>query len=141
MQGEWEKAAELIVPDFYKKERSFFPRALTMGKGCRKDDSDPLSIQLYGNDVDVSSWVGKHPGGGKLLKIFADRDATQQFEAIHKGNSAAAMLKTLPQKPAKKLPNARAGYWNLGTIMFISLNQGNAVVIEHTALACETVPG
>lgn len=57
-------------------------------------------IQLFGNDVDVSSWQDKHPGGRKLLKIFNNRDATQQFTAIHRGDSALKILKMLPQTPS-----------------------------------------
>jgi fatty acid desaturase len=57
-------------------------------------------IQLFGNDVDVSSWQDKHPGGRKLLKIFHNRDATQQFIAIHRGDTALNILKSLPKKPS-----------------------------------------
>lgn len=60
-------------------------------------------IQLFGNDVDVTQWMDKHPGGSKLLKIFKDRDATQQFTAIHKGGQAKAILSSLPQKPSKSI--------------------------------------
>jgi fatty acid desaturase len=68
----------------------------------------PTIVQLNGMDVDVSQWMDKHPGGRKLLKIFANRDATQQFNAIHKGDAAAKMLKSLPQTPSKKKPNYAA---------------------------------
>jgi fatty acid desaturase len=59
-------------------------------------DSNPrLIIRLFGEDVDVEDWQHKHPGGSKLLKIFANRDATQQFTAIHKGRSAQTMLNSM----------------------------------------------
>lgn len=69
---------------------------------------DSSIIKLFGNDVDVTQWQDKHPGGKKLLKIFHNRDATQQFLAIHKGDQAHKMLKSLPQKPSSTLQNLSA---------------------------------
>ena len=66
--------------------------------------SSRLIIKLFGNDVDVSQWIDRHPGGRKLLKIFEGRDGTQQFVAIHKGDSAMKMLRSLPQSPSKTKP-------------------------------------
>jgi fatty acid desaturase len=67
--------------------------------------TDIIIIQLFGNDVDVSQWLHKHPGGKKLLKIFQNRDATQQFVAIHKGPAAMKTLQSLPKKPSAFPPN------------------------------------
>jgi fatty acid desaturase len=61
-------------------------------------------VKLFGHDVDTSEWENRHPGGKKLLRIFENRDATQQFLAIHKGDVARQMLKSLPQK-ASSPPN------------------------------------
>ncbi len=49
------------------------------------NNEDVLVIKLFGEHIDVSSWLGRHPGGRKLLNMFRDRDASQQFAAIHKG--------------------------------------------------------
>lgn len=71
-------------------------------------ESKTVIVRIHGKDVDVSQWMYSHPGGKKLLQIFANRDATQQFNAIHKGDLASKMLKTLPQTPSKKQPNYSA---------------------------------
>jgi fatty acid desaturase len=56
-----------------------------------------LVIRLFDHDVDVEEWQHKHPGGNKLLKIFENRDATQQFVAIHKGKTAMKMFNSMPK--------------------------------------------
>ncbi len=61
-----------------------------------------MIIRLFDHDVDVTQWHDSHPGGRKLLKIFENRDATQQFVAIHKGDQARMILKNLPQAPSKQ---------------------------------------
>ncbi|KJE94325.1 delta-8 desaturase [Capsaspora owczarzaki ATCC 30864] len=50
-----------------------------------KEDANagPLFIHLYGKRVNVTNWLSKHPGGRKVLHVFQDRDATEQFEAMH----------------------------------------------------------
>lgn len=63
-----------------------------------------LTIRLFNADVDVSKWQHKHPGGRKLLKIFHERDGTQQFISIHKGLAAYKILKSLPQKQVADVP-------------------------------------
>jgi len=39
-------------------------------------------IALYGQIIDVSNFISKHPGGEKILKATAGKDATQKFESI-----------------------------------------------------------
>ena len=39
-------------------------------------------IALYGQIIDVSNFISKHPGGEKILKANAGKDATQKFESI-----------------------------------------------------------
>jgi hypothetical protein len=66
-----------------------------------KVERQPVTIRLFGADMDVTEWQDRHPGGRKLLKIFHNRDATQQFLAIHKGDAASKMLKSMAQKPSE----------------------------------------
>ena len=52
-----------------------------MGKGGRapKAPEEPLTVYLKGKVVDVTKFTRTHPGGSKALRIFKDRDATEQF--------------------------------------------------------------
>ena len=43
------------------------------------EERKPVEVYLFGKRVDVSKFMRTHPGGTKALKIFADRDATEQF--------------------------------------------------------------
>lgn len=71
-----------------------------------------IIIQLYGNDVDVTHWIDKHPGGKKILKIFgnSNRDVTQQFIAIHKDSIALNILKQLPQTKSEYINDKKSKY-------------------------------
>lgn len=60
-------------------------------------------IHLFGDAVDVTAFEASHPGGRKLLKIFENRDASQQFSAIHKGTQAKNILKSMPKTPIVKV--------------------------------------
>jgi hypothetical protein len=42
-----------------------------------------LNVHLYGKAIDVSKFAQTHPGGAKALRIFVNRDATEQFEMYH----------------------------------------------------------
>lgn len=70
-----------------------------------KKPDEPLKVYLKGKIVDVTKFQRTHPGGAKALKIFKNRDATEQFEMYH---SPAAhkkldmMMKGCPDAPAEK---------------------------------------
>ena len=87
-----------------------------------------MIIRLFDQDVDVSQWQDSHPGGRKLFKIFENRDATQQFVAIHKGNQARLILKKLPQTPSKQkylIPDAEKEFNELIKKLEPELNKVN----------------
>ena len=53
------------------------------GKGAVPTEPEQVEVHLFGKRVDVTSFLRKHPGGAKALKIFKDRDATEQFLMYH----------------------------------------------------------
>ena len=55
----------------------------TSRKGGKSAVTGPMYVHLHGKRVDVSRWASQHPGGKKILAIFRDRDATEQFTAMH----------------------------------------------------------
>jgi len=76
-----------------------------MGKGGDGRAAAPeegLQVYLKGKVVDVTKFQRSHPGGAKALRIFKDRDATEQFIMYH---SPAAhkkldlMIKGAPDAP------------------------------------------
>jgi len=70
-------------------------------KTSEESKSEPHEVILYGKRVDVTNFLKKHPGGSKVLRIFRDRDATEQFEAYH-SDRAHRWLKALPKRDVKK---------------------------------------
>jgi len=74
-----------------------------MGKGGNGAmPPEEMVVYLKGKVVDVTKFQRSHPGGAKALRIFKDRDATEQFEMYH---SPAAhkkldlMMKNAPDAP------------------------------------------
>eukprot|EP00127_Corallochytrium_limacisporum_P000481 Clim_evm10s14 gene=Clim_evmTU10s14 len=65
------------------------PNAITASKDAPAINKAPATsgkdwyVVLYGKKVKVAQWAKRHPGGQKVLKVFAGRDATEQFEAFH----------------------------------------------------------
>lgn len=56
-----------------------------MGKGGRGSASadiadDEFFVHIHGKSIDCRKWSRHHPGGSKALRIFKDRDATEQFD-------------------------------------------------------------
>ena len=51
-----------------------------MGKGGQGQmPAEEVKVYLKGKVVDVTKFQRSHPGGAKALRIFKDRDATEQF--------------------------------------------------------------
>jgi hypothetical protein len=80
-----------------------------------------LHVYLHGKAVDCTQWARSHPGGAKALRIFKDRDATEQFQMYH---SPAACKKL--ELMCRNAPDAPAGS-SIATspigVSFAALNQ------------------
>jgi len=79
-----------------------------MGKGGRGSASeatadDEFFVHIHGKKIDCRKWSRSHPGGSKALRIFKDRDATEQFDMYH----SPAAIKTL-ELMSKSAPDATA---------------------------------
>eukprot|EP00467_Chlorarachnion_reptans_P000644 CAMPEP_0114525608 /NCGR_PEP_ID=MMETSP0109-20121206/22526_1 /TAXON_ID=29199 /ORGANISM="Chlorarachnion reptans, Strain CCCM449" /LENGTH=1065 /DNA_ID=CAMNT_0001707223 /DNA_START=214 /DNA_END=3412 /DNA_ORIENTATION=+ len=81
----------------------FYDQYIKRGKKARmakREESKGDAIHeviLFKKRVDVTSFLKKHPGGAKVLHIFRNRDATEQFEAYH-SDRAYRWLKALPKR-------------------------------------------
>ena len=69
-------------------------------------EKEQVNVYLFGKVVDVTKFLRTHPGGSKALKIFRNRDATEQFISYH---SPAAhkklelMSRGAPDAPAEAM--------------------------------------
>jgi len=85
-----------------KNQKGNKSAAATAAGGEKKQrDAEKHEVILYGKRVDVTSFIKKHPGGSKVLRIFRNRDATEQFESYH-SDRAHKWLKALPKRDAEK---------------------------------------
>lgn len=54
-------------------------------------------LALYGQVIDVSSFISIHPGGEKILVANAGKDVTEKFEQIHSASGGFQLVsKWLP---------------------------------------------
>ncbi|KAL1845244.1 hypothetical protein VTK73DRAFT_818 [Phialemonium thermophilum] len=51
-----------------------------------KDEKEGFYVIIDGNVYDVTNFLDEHPGGAKILKRVAGRDASKQFWKYHGGN-------------------------------------------------------
>ncbi len=65
----------------------------------------PTFIVMQGKTLDVSRWAPLHPGGAEVFKSFAQRDAFEQFTAMH---SPAATRQLQNMMSSAKLCKERA---------------------------------
>ena len=84
-----------------------------MGKGGRGAASeakadDEFFVHIHGKCIDCRAWSRHHPGGSKALRIFKDRDATEQFDMC------AASDRSRPRTLARLMPVSIHGAWELG---------------------------
>ncbi|KAJ9137879.1 FMN-dependent dehydrogenase [Pleurostoma richardsiae] len=54
---------------------------------------DSCWVILYGNVYDVTSFLGDHPGGSKIILKLAGRDATEEYDPIHPPGTLEENLK------------------------------------------------
>lgn len=53
--------------------------ALNEVHSVNRREAETVEVYLFGKVVDVTKFLNTHPGGTKALKIFRNRDATEQF--------------------------------------------------------------
>lgn len=89
-----------------------------MGKGGSASTASPVeatkatkepeqvNVYLKGKVVDVTKFLRSHPGGSKALKIFKNRDATEQFISYHSPaahKKLEVMSRGAPDAPAEAM--------------------------------------
>lgn len=97
-----------------------------MGKGGRGSASeatadDEFFVHIHGKKIDCRKWSRSHPGGSKALRIFKDRDATEQFDMYH--SPAAVKKLELMSKNAPDAPAESAVSTSVIGVAFEALRQ------------------
>ena len=67
---------------------------------------ETVEVFLFGKRVDVTKFLRTHPGGSKALKIFRNRDATEQFLSYHSPGAhkkLELMSRNAPDAPAEAM--------------------------------------
>ncbi|KAG0046242.1 hypothetical protein BGZ83_008563 [Gryganskiella cystojenkinii] len=86
-------------------------RSITAAEVAKHDKPDDCWVIVNGQVLDVTKFLPDHPGGKKAILIFAGRDATVEFNMLHKPDvvdkyapeSIIGILdeSSLPSRPAK----------------------------------------
>ncbi|KAG0350901.1 hypothetical protein BG005_009588 [Podila minutissima] len=86
-------------------------RSITAAEVAKHDKDDDCWVIVNGQVLDVTKFLPDHPGGKKAILIFAGRDATVEFNMLHKPDvvekyapeSIIGVLDTesLPSRPSK----------------------------------------
>lgn len=54
------------------------------GQDVAKHNSrDSCWVIVHGKAYDVTEFLPEHPGGSKIILMYAGKDATEEFEPIH----------------------------------------------------------
>lgn len=81
------------------------PKTSLLDNHPQHKQQQDIHVILYGKLVDVTTFAHNHPGGAKALRIFDNRDATEQFEMYHSPAAhkmMRAMAKNAPDAPPEK---------------------------------------
>lgn len=81
---------------FYKNDTALVqcPVSRFQREASKKQEiEDPCIISIHGNRYNLTAWGNAHPGGGKVLQKFHNRDASKAFEAVGHSAEAYNMLK------------------------------------------------
>merc|ERR1719393_449380 len=73
-------------------------------------EKEQVNVYLFGKVVDVTKFLKVHPGGSKALKIFRNRDATEQFISYHSPKAhkqMEIMSRGAPDAPAEAMAVSR----------------------------------
>lgn len=50
---------------------------------AKHNSQDSCWVIVHGKAYDVTEFLPEHPGGSKIILMYAGKDATEEFEPIH----------------------------------------------------------
>merc|ERR1712084_186809 len=79
------KAAKATKPakEKEKKAKSGGDGGLTMAEVAKHTTKDDCWVVVSGQVLNVTKFLGEHPGGELAILTFAGKDATEEFNMIH----------------------------------------------------------
>lgn len=83
-------------------------------------ESDSLWIAVEGEAYDVTEWSLSHPGGVRLLHLYAGKDATDPFLAYHPSRIKSLLPKFLGKR----------GYFDLHVFSFYCCLSGQGTLSQ-----------
>ena len=60
------------------------PRKISLQEVSRHNTMRDCWVVINGNVYDMSSFIDDHPGGAKVVMLYAGNDATEEFTMLHK---------------------------------------------------------
>merc|ERR1711879_38536 len=64
-------------------------REITAEEVAKHNTKDDCWVIVNGEVLDVTNFLGDHPGGAKAILLFAGRDASDEFNMLHKPDVVA----------------------------------------------------
>lgn len=80
----WGGAAKAAAPAAPAAEAPKQLRTITAAEVAKHNTENDCWVIVNGQVLDVTSFLPDHPGGKKAIMIFAGRDATDEFNMLHK---------------------------------------------------------
>merc|ERR1712187_458605 len=78
-----EKAAKPAKEKKEKKEKSGGGGGMTMAEVAKHTTKTDCWVVVSDQVLDVTKFLGEHPGGELAILTFAGKDATEEFNMIH----------------------------------------------------------
>ena len=60
------------------------PRMISMREVAKHNTKNDCWVVVKGSVYDMSSFMNDHPGGSKVVMLYAGKDATEEFTMLHK---------------------------------------------------------
>ena len=67
-----------------EEDKENMPRTFSMHEVAKHNTLDDCWVVINGSVYDMTDFLKDHPGGSKVVMIYAGKDATGDFSMLHK---------------------------------------------------------
>ncbi|KAL4769183.1 hypothetical protein BDW60DRAFT_225206 [Aspergillus nidulans var. acristatus] len=116
------------------------PASITLAEVARHSSPNDLWIVIEGNVYDVTDYREDHPGGDEILRQFAGKDATTEFQDAGHSNDAFMKLKTLlvGNLQSKTIPENKTE--ESSRIVSIAVSDGGKITTQRQTMNGKDTP-